>query len=255
MVELALGESPRNARSIAKASLTQNILFHADYERFARNSFRWVTRRLERMDVPDGELIDGIVRRHAGPVIYATAHMGCYLAALMRISQILRPTRPIAVIKRELANEREARAYRHFQAFGVELKLLRVGARPAAAALRTLKRGGNLVLLFDVHEGFGIGHQAPCELFHHPAALPLGPASLAARTGAMIVPVAVLANGDGTERVVFEQPILPHEPPETMVRSLARCLDGWVREAPGSWMLWPHLENLWRAGVPSDSRS
>ncbi len=255
MIELALSESPRNARSIAKSSLAQNILFHADYERFARNSFRWVTKRLERMEVPDGDLISGIVRRHAGPVIYATAHMGCYLAALMRIGQILELDGPVAVIKRERGNERETRAYRHFAALGIELELLRVGARPAAAAFRTLKRGGNLVLLFDVHEGFGIGHQSPCELFHHRAALPLGPASLAARTGAMIVPLAVLDNVDGTERVVFGQPILPHEPPETMVRSLAKCLDGWVREVPGNWMLWPHLGSLWAAGAKSDRGS
>ncbi len=127
MVEIALGETPQNAARIARESLEQNLLFHADYERFARNSFSWVLTRLEPMEVPDGALISGIVRRHRGGVIYATAHVGCYLAALMRIGQFLKPAGPVAVIKREGANAREALAYRHFEALGIELQLLRAG--------------------------------------------------------------------------------------------------------------------------------
>ncbi|MCZ6870810.1 MAG: lysophospholipid acyltransferase family protein [Gammaproteobacteria bacterium] len=244
MVEIALGETPQNAARIARESLEQNLLFHADYERFARNSFSWVLTRLEPMEVPDGALISGIVRRHRGGVIYATAHVGCYLAALMRIGQFLKPAGPVAVIKREGANAREALAYRHFEALGIELQLLRVGARPAAMAVRTLQRGGGLVLLYDVHEGFGVGHRSPCTLFDRPAALPVGPAALAARTGAMILPLAVLTDEQGSERVVFEQPILPDQPIESMVQQLARCLETWIRQAPGRWMLWPHLARL-----------
>lgn len=253
MVELALDESPPNARVIAKESFARNILFHVDYERFARNSFHWVCKRLRALEVPEADQIAGIVRRHDGPVVYASAHIGCYLAALMRTAQILAPAKPVAVIKRELENDRERRAYRHFRSLGVELELLRVGARPAARALRILQRGGHLVVLFDVHEGFGSGRRSPCELFHRPAALPLGPAALAARSGAMIVPLAVLGDGHA-ERVVFEQPILPHESPDAMVRSLARCLEGWIRESPGSWMLWPHLGDLWASNSTAANR-
>ena len=250
MVEIALGETPQAAARIARASLEQNLLFHADYERFARNSFPWVLERLEQMAVPDGALISGIVRRHCGGVIYATAHVGCYLAALMRTAQLLKPRGPVAVIKREHANEREALAYRHFAALGIELELLRVGARPAAMAVRTLERGGALVLLYDVHEGFGVGHGSPCTLFDRPAALPVGPARLATKTGAMIVPLAVLTDERGGERVVFEQPILPDQSIESMVEQLALCLESWIRQAPGRWMLWPHL-----AGLSPDPRT
>lgn len=252
MVALALGESPDHATRIARKSLEQNLRFHLDYERLARYSLAGARARIEQIDVPEAELVAGILRRHHAGVIYATAHTGNYLAALMRLAQLLRPKRRVAVIKREEANERETRAYRHFAAFGVDIEMLRVGARPAAVALRTLRRGDYLVVLYDVHEGFGIGHRTPVTLFDHPAALPLGPAALAARTGAMILPLAVLPDRQGRERLVFEQPILPHESPPAMVQRLAGNLERWIREAPECWMLWPHLAGLWVTQVPSD---
>ncbi|MEJ2132617.1 MAG: hypothetical protein P8Y95_13605, partial [Gammaproteobacteria bacterium] len=122
-------------------------------------------------------------------------------------------------------------------------------------ALRALKRGDYLGLLYDVHEGFGIGPRTPVTLFDRPAALPLGPAALAARTGAMILPLAVLPNGRGGEHVTFEQPILSHEPPTAMVLRLARNLERWIREAPECWMLWPHLGGLWVGKIPGGDAS
>ncbi|GIU92536.1 MAG: hypothetical protein KatS3mg011_1442 [Acidimicrobiia bacterium] len=127
---------------------------------------------------------------------------------------------------------------------GIEVVLTGGGSviRTLEAALR---ENGAVALLCDRDlKGRGIR----VEFFGEETTLPAGPASLAYRTGAPILPVAVYFTPDGGHRVVIEPPLeLPSGGRDEFVKEttqrIAHALERLIRTAPEQWHLvqpnWP----------------
>ena len=87
----------------------------------------------------------------------------------------------------------------------------------------------------------------PVKLFGAWTTLPAGPATLAARTRAIILPVAAMRQPDGTYRGVAKEPIeLTDSKPATLLdatQRIADALEELVRPAPDEWFtfkpMWP----------------
>jgi len=107
-----------------------------------------------------------------------------------------------------------------------------------------LRRGEILVLLIDWgYRDDGI----PVRLFDRWTTLPAGPATLAARTGAPIVPVAVRRTPEGRYRVTFDAPIVPASAGaadlQRATQAVADALERAITVAPEQWYsfkpMWP----------------
>jgi len=126
------------------------------------------------------------------------------------------------------------------------------GARPI---LRALANGRAVAMLIDQATDVA-GEYVP--FFDQPAHTPTGPAKIALRTGAPIVPVH-MTDGPASSYVgVVDPPVTVDETetPEAAMRltaELTTLIESWVREAPHTWV-WMH--DRWRAmkRVPNKTR-
>ncbi|MXX04108.1 MAG: lysophospholipid acyltransferase family protein [Gemmatimonadetes bacterium] len=112
--------------------------------------------------------------------------------------------------------------------------------RATSAILRALRKGHVVGLLVDQDtRGAGIA----VTFFGHPARTPTGPAVLADRTGAPIVPMAIHRLPDDTHLVTVRPPIRPTgrtpEDVETTTRAYTGELERFIRKAPAQWV-WMH---------------
>lgn len=112
----------------------------------------------------------------------------------------------------------------------------------ARGVLTALRRGDVVCLLMDQNRPDGVF----AEFFGRPAGTSALAPALAQRTGATLLPVACLANDDGTYRLVIEEPIsldgVAGSREEMQLEGARRCnraLESLIRLAPEQW-LWTH---------------
>ena len=117
--------------------------------------------------------------------------------------------------------------------------------KAATAIYRALKKGNVVGLLVD-QDTRGAGITVP--FFGWPARTPTGPAVLADRSGAPIVPMAIHRLPDDTHLVTVRPPIQPAggtpEEVEETTRAYTEELEWFIRRAPAQWV-WLH--DRWKA--------
>ena len=121
--------------------------------------------------------------------------------------------------------------------------------RAAPAVLRALKKGHVVGLLVD-QDTRGAGITVP--FFGKPARTPTGPAILADRAGAPIVPMAIHRQADDTHLVTIRPPIPPAgrstEAVAVTTSAFTAEFEGFIRKAPAQWV-WMH--DRWKASRQS----
>jgi lauroyl/myristoyl acyltransferase len=177
-------------------------------------------------------------------VILALPHMGNWEAAGLRASA--EGARVLAVAE-ELGNERIVQWFiRLRNLMEIDVVIARRGARVTGELLKRLQAGGVIALPSDRDiKGRGI----EVEFFGESTTLPPGPAALAERTGAVLLPVATYFGTGG--RFDFEVfPPLEIAAGETReervagtAQALAAAFEDIIRRAPEQWHLlqpnWP----------------
>jgi KDO2-lipid IV(A) lauroyltransferase len=136
------------------------------------------------------------------------------------------------------------RLYEHLRAIRARHGLILIGWRNLRALFRALKEGANLVLFCD--GGYREG-DVPVEFLGEPTTFPAGPASLSARSGAPMLPVACsrLRNDRFRTRGLPLITATSDEPAEIYraTQALADALGSVIAEDPGQWYMfrrvWP----------------
>lgn len=139
------------------------------------------------------------------------------------------------------------RLYDHLAAQRARQHIFLIGWRNLRALFRALRQGGNLVLFCD--GGYRPG-DVPVELCGEPTTLPIGPATLAAKTGAPMLPVACRRDADErfTARGLPLVRCTGTEPAEIhrATQALADALSAVIAEDPGQWYMfrpvWPRTD-------------
>ncbi len=118
-------------------------------------------------------------------------------------------------------------------------------ARPAYDMLvERLEAGGTLCLLADRDLS---ARGVDVEFFGETARMPAGPASLALRTGATLLPVTLSFRPDGWQ--VVWHPSVPHTDVATMTQAMADAFVAGIREHPADWHM---LQRLWLDDLVAD---
>lgn len=128
----------------------------------------------------------------------------------------------------------------------IGLEVVPLGPEAGTAILRRLKEGGivGLVADRDIH-----GNGVPVTFFGEPTTLPAGPATLALRTGAPMMPVCVYFEGRRGHRGVVRPPVPVErtgkfrDDVQRITQALAHELEDLIGEAPSQWHMfqpnWP----------------
>lgn len=270
LVSQALGVDRAAGRRVLRASRRSSVRFQRDHDHLS--SHPQATAPV--LDWPGAAVWSRALRADGRPLLLATLHLGCYLSALLALADRLRWLRRVTVIRRRRDDARERASLRHFERAGLEIVVLRTREHPARAALRALRRGEHVLLLYDVPPAFDVGRTATVPFLGRPAHMATGPAQLAAHAGALLWPFA-MPMIDGCLRMRTREPLAPsvHTPdartpdartpkartPEaraaatraacrTATLALARFAEDCIVEAPEQWLLWTHLPALW--GLP-----
>jgi KDO2-lipid IV(A) lauroyltransferase len=258
-------------RDAIRANLRQVLgpsIDPAALERVVRRSFAtygryWIEAfRLEdlgeaeirrRLALEGGEHLDAALRLGRG-AIFATPHVGnwdaggAWLAASgYPVTVVVERLRPVELYERFATYRR---------ALGMELLPLDDGPETLRGVLRAL-RDGRLVALVCDRDLTGGG--LPVELFGATARMPGGPASLALRTGAPLLPIAVYFRPQGGHHAVV-QPPLPtrregrlRDDVARVTQALAHRFEELIRAAPEQWHLmqpnWPSDRSNGAAGT------
>jgi len=128
----------------------------------------------------------------------------------------------------------------------IGLTIVPLGADTGSVILRTLRDGKLVGLLCDRDIA---GNGVPVEFFGEVTTLPAGPAALALRTGAPLLPTAVY-EGPGKGHTALILPPVPaertgrlREDVARVTQDLARALEVLIRRAPDQWYMfqpnWP----------------
>jgi len=130
------------------------------------------------------------------------------------------------------------------------LEVVPLGPEAGTAILRRLKEGGIVVLVSD-RDLLGTG--VTVAFFGEETTLPAGPATLALRTGAALLPVSVYFDGRRNHLGVVRPPIPVErtgrfrDDVQRVTQALAREMESLIREAPSQW-------HLFQPNWPSDQR-
>lgn len=228
---------------------------HPRVRRAARRAFRNYAKylvdvmRLETLDSEDVaklvaienlELFDEARSRERG-VLLCTVHVGgmdLIAPALYRYGHLMH------VIADDTTY---GRLYEHLRAIRRRHGLLLFGWRKLRPVLKALKAGSNLVLFCD--GGYKEG-DVPVEFLGEPTTFPAGPATLSARSGAPMLPVACsrLPNDRFRTRGLPLITAASDEPTEIYraTQALADALGSVIADDPGQWYMfrpvWPRTD-------------
>jgi KDO2-lipid IV(A) lauroyltransferase len=131
------------------------------------------------------------------------------------------------------------------ESLGMEVVPLTGGSRPPFVVLaERLRAGGMLCLLADRDlSARGID----VRFFGATARMPAGPAALALRTGATLLPVTLSFTSDGWHCVFH--PEVPHTDLRTMTQQVADAFEQGIRAHPADWHM---LQRLWLDDLDPD---
>jgi KDO2-lipid IV(A) lauroyltransferase len=177
-------------------------------------------------------------------MIYGLPHVGNWEAAApVAVAEKV----PVVAVAEKLPNRMITDWFTKMRAdFGIEI-VLATGGTEVMRKLESALGDNKAVALLSDRDLKGRGVEV--EFFGEKTTLPPGPATLALRTGAPVLPVATYFDGDNGYRVVV-RPALPipeegtrSEKVLSMTQALAREMESLIREAPEQWHLvqpnWP----------------
>ncbi|MGB7243128.1 MAG: lauroyl acyltransferase [Sulfitobacter sp.] len=238
------------SRAIANLTLIYPQMSEAERDRIARRCLNNVGRtfienysekdfpRRMAQNTPSGPGMNALTKaaRDGQPVILVTGHYGNYEAT--RAALAARGF-DIGGLYRDMANPYfNAHYIKTMQSFGGPV--FPQGRKGTAGFVRHLKRGGQLVLLFDQHV---FGAQA-IDFMGQPANTALSAAELALRYNALLIPFYGIRQPDGLSfETVLEAPV-PHSDALTMTKAMTASLGARITHDPTQWF-WVHRR--WRS--------
>ncbi len=240
----------------------------ADVERVVRKGFRLYGRywaeafRLEdlsgeevqrRWSIQGREHLDDSLAKGKG-AIFATPHIGNWDAGATwlvtegyQLTTIVERLKPVELFDRFVEYRR---------ALGMEILPLDDGSESMRGVLRALRAGRLVALVCDRDL---TGHGLRVDMFGAPAALPGGPASLALKTGAALLPCAVFQDPKAGHWTGFVRPPIRLEPTGdqrvdtlALTQRLATEFEHLIAAAPEQWHV---LSRYWRDGAPGGDRA
>jgi lauroyl/myristoyl acyltransferase len=182
-------------------------------------------------------------------VVIATMHMGDYLEGLRQLRLACSVERKVFVIRRREWSGAEQTIFDRIGA-GTSLTVLRRGRASAAIAIRELRRGAIVVVLFDLPARYG-GTTA-VDLFDRRANVVRGPAELSVVGDADVLPLFCHYDGAGAALTQAMPVIAAADATRadraarvaTVTQRLWKFAEAQIRRYPSQWAHWSLVDEL-----------
>jgi KDO2-lipid IV(A) lauroyltransferase len=209
-----------------------------NFAKYLVDFFRYPLLSLEyinsKVSVENRHYLDEALLRGKGAVIL-TAHIGNWELGGVIIAKLGYPFWAVALAHKD----KRINSFfdRQRESMGINVIPMQFALR---RGLRLLKENNFIALLGD--RDFTRNGGVPVDFFGKKALLPQGPAILALKSGAAIVPGYLVRNADDTFRLCFEKPIYSPsssgEDGQDILKLLDECkgrIENWIKHYPGQW--------------------
>ncbi len=186
-------------------------------------------------------------------VLVATIHLGDYLEGLRQLGLAMSTTKRVLVMRRRAWSEIEERAFARLAEPSIALTVVRAG--DGAQAVRALRRGDIVVVLYDLPRRFG--RTVEVGFFGRRAHVVRGPAELAVLGHADVLPLFTHYDADGVS-VTAAGPVIAaiaSRPSDraariaTITQRLWTMAEQEISAHPSQWSHWSLVRELVHEGV------
>jgi predicted LPLAT superfamily acyltransferase len=240
--EVLLGETSAAARE-----LVYDWFF---YKQLERGSWAGTAGGRDGSVLLDARRVGAYLDQCSRGIVVATIHMGDYLEGLRQLRLACVVERRVFVIGRREWSEAQQRVFDRIYGADTELTVLRRGNRSAATAIRELRRGAIVVVLYDLPARYG--RTAAVDFFGRAANFVRGPAELAVAGGADVLPLFCHYDDDGAA-IAQIMPVIPAlavgggERAARVVivaQRLCALAEAQIRRHPSQWAHWSLVNEL-----------
>lgn len=217
-----------------------------------------IFRRTDRVVLEGKEFLEQAVAADR-PILIATMHMGHFQLGFLKLVQLMKPTRPLSVFKFSGNDRNEDALFDAFTSLGCPPNALRAKEGGGRDAYLALRRGDIVALTIDLE--LVVKTRSSVKFFGRDCNMQNGPATIAALTRAVIVPVVNYVDENGRRVVRVERPVDAgaRDSGESMpafiqrtTQQLARTLESWVAMAPHQVHAWSAIADTMAQPVPAE---
>ncbi len=182
---------------------------------------------MKRMSIDGRDHLDAALARGHG-VIMAVPHMGSWDMAGAFGGAL---GYPVSAVAERFPGSLNAAVVRTRQGFG--LNVITLGRSAVRAITQALQANGVVALLCDLEQGPGV----TVRLFGRRAVVPGGPAAIALKTGAALMPACVYATSPGRHHVHMDPPLswAAGETKEGLMQRVVSRFEDFIKERPDQW--------------------
>src|ERR1700681_1013070 len=182
---------------------------------------------LQRMTIDGREHLDAALAKGRGAIM-AVPHMGSWDMAGSYAGAL---GYPIAAVAERFPGSLNDAVVRTRQRFG--LNVIALGRSAVRGITQALQANAIVALLCDLEQGPGVTVQ----FFGRSAVVPGGPAALALKTGAALMPACQYSTSPGYHHVHLDAPLTPAEgeTKEGLMQRVVNRFEDFIRERPQQW--------------------
>ena len=182
---------------------------------------------IQRMTIDGLEHVDAALANGKGAIM-AVPHMGSWDMAGSYAGAL---GYPIAAVAERFPGSLNDAVVRTRQRFG--LNVIALGRSAVRGITQALQANAIVALLCDLEQGPGI----PVRFFGRRAIVPGGPAAIALKTGASLMPACQYATSPGRHHVHLEPPLtwLAGETKEGLMQRVVGRFEDFIRQRPDQW--------------------
>jgi phosphatidylinositol dimannoside acyltransferase len=182
---------------------------------------------MKRMSIDGRDHLDAALARGHG-VIMAAPHMGSWDMAGAFGGAL---GYPVSAVAERFPGSLNAAVVRTRQRFG--LNVITLGRSAVRAITQALQANGVVALLCDLEQGPGV----TVRFFGRRAVVPGGPAAIALKTGAALLPACQYATSPGRHHVHMDPPLTwaAGETREGLMQRVVSRFEDFIKERPDQW--------------------
>jgi KDO2-lipid IV(A) lauroyltransferase len=181
----------------------------------------------QRMSIDGLDHVDAALARGRGAIM-AVPHMGSWDMAGSYAGAL---GYPISAVAERFPGSLDDEVVRTRQRFG--LNVIALGRSAVRGITQALQANTIVALLCDLEQGPGVG----VRFFGRRAVGPGGPAAIALKTGASLMPACQYATSPGHHHVHLDAPLTwaPGETKEGLMQRVVNRFEDFIRERPDQW--------------------
>lgn len=238
-------------------SLFSFINFGVDYTIMCARGPSEITRQMDELTIQGQEHLVAALATER-PILVVIMHMGDFQLGFLRMVDLLRPNRHLAVFKLSERNHNEDVLHEALATLGYEHTVMRARDGGGRQAYLALRKGHIVAITIDLE--LNVTSRSVVQFFGRPCHMQNGPATIAALTRSVIMPVVTFSDKAGRRVVRAGAPIYANPPqagqdmPATiqkLTQQVATCLEEWIRIYPGQVHAWSAIAESMAHPVPT----